>query len=387
LFDTIEYHPGKPPRYRDGQLHILNTYKQSAIGPAPGNVAPFLTLIDYLFDGDVTACNTALGFFATLVQKPGAKIRFAILHVNQHEGTGRGTLFKLLARVLGPHNVMNCDTERLTGRFNGYMMNTQLLIVPELLVSDATESRHHLWNRVKPLITDDTLQIESKGVDTFVVPNRVNLLLASNHPDAVTVGASDRRLFVWRSNAAARKPGYYRALHAWIDRDENVAAVRAYLLAYNASNFNPHGNPPKTAARDELIRLSASPIEQFLREALAEGVEPFDCDLVTTNQLYEWLMARGHRPKSPAAVTSMLKRLGAAQVNGGNQVRLGNGEKIRPWAVRAVSSYCEMREAEIAANFRPLKRSRDSASPPQRLRSENLDVPPSAPLLSTDSFR
>ena len=131
-FDTIEYHPGRAAEFsNDDNLRTLNPYQPPVIAPVDGIVGPFVDHVGYLYDNDSDAIGTALNYLAFLVQRGGEV--WAPVHVNEREGTGRGWLFALIARMLGQRNVFFADGDRLTGKFNAWMLTTQLLIVPQWL--------------------------------------------------------------------------------------------------------------------------------------------------------------------------------------------------------------------------------------------------------------
>ena len=145
-------------------------------------------------------------WLAYLVQHPGRKIAHGLLHINRHEGTGRGWLFSLLQRVLGELNVQTLDEDRLASRFNDHLLRCQLLTIPELETGD---NRRAMALRLKPILADARLRIERKGMAAFEIENRVNVFATSNRVDATFVSRFDRRWWIWISNAAPREADYY----------------------------------------------------------------------------------------------------------------------------------------------------------------------------------
>lgn len=365
-FDGIEYHPGNASFFTDPQgRRVLNTYEPPGIAPCDCDVSPFHDHVAYLFDGDHDgAALILMNFLAYLVQRPGEKIRWAPLHINPNEGTGRGWLFTAISRVLGVGNVFYGRPSRLSNRFNGWMLTTQLLIVPELYVAGAAKAT--TWNTIKPLITDDTCDIEIKHHDALSVPNRVNVILASNHDDATYLGADDRRLFVWKSNAAPRPAAYYIDLYKWLDDPKNVGAVLHHLRGRDLSGFNPGQRPPRTDAHKNMVEASRSALEQFLKEALIDRVQPLEHDLVNLTELEAWSLRNGYRDVTAKQLGPIMERLGAKQVYGGTGVRIhgamGVSKKVRLWAVRPhpegspTTPYLAMKEATLEQHHVPIER-------------------------------
>jgi hypothetical protein len=363
-FDGIEYHPGKTSTVVEANgRRVLNTYESPGIISWHGDVSPLLEHVAYLFDNNQDAVTLILNFFAYLVQFPGEKIRWAPLHINPNEGTGRGWLFRAFSQVLGENNVFHGRPSRLSNRFNGWMLNTQLLIVPELYVAGTT--RAATWNSIKPLITDDVLDVELKHRDALSVPNRMNVVLASQHNDATHIGEDDRRLFVWKSNAMPRASSYYEQQYKWLNEPKNVGAMLHHLRGRDLSGFNPAKRPPRTDAHKHMVESSRSALEQFLKEALIDRAPPFEHDLVNLTELEVWGRRNGYRDVTAKQLGPIMERLGAKQVYGGNVVRIQGGvgavKKMRLWAVRPHPEgspntvYTTMKEANLAHHYAPIE--------------------------------
>src|SRR3546814_15715375 len=65
-------------------------------------------------------------------------------------------------------------------KFTGWLDRKLLVVIEEVHVSD----RRNLIDALKPLITDDRVEIQRKGVDQFTADNRANFIMTSNHRDA-----------------------------------------------------------------------------------------------------------------------------------------------------------------------------------------------------------
>ena len=49
------------------------------------------------------------------------------------------------------------------------------------------------------------------------------------------------------------------------------------------------GEAPHTPYRDEMTKMADRPLNDFIREQFEQGVHPFDRDLMTTVELFDWL--------------------------------------------------------------------------------------------------
>src|SRR3546814_16115141 len=91
-------------------------------------------------------------------------------------------------------------------KFTGWIANKLLIIVDEIYVSD----RRDLADALKPLITDDRVEIQAKGQDQVTGDNRANFILTSNHKDAIVKTVNDRRycvLFTAQQRSEERRVG------------------------------------------------------------------------------------------------------------------------------------------------------------------------------------
>ena len=87
---------------------------------------------------------------------------------------------------------------------------------------------------LKALITESTLMIEPKGVDSFQMPNRLKILMASNNDWVVPASADERRYFVLDvPDTRKGDKAYFSALAAAIEGDE-LAALLDYLLSWTS---------------------------------------------------------------------------------------------------------------------------------------------------------
>ncbi|GAH30468.1 unnamed protein product, partial [marine sediment metagenome] len=88
----------------------------------------------------------------------------------------------------------------LHAKWNGWQKGIQLAVIEEIM----TVGRLDVMNRLKPVITDDTLRIEEKYGCAYTIENRMNLICFTNHSDALKLENGDRRWFVVSSPAVPK---------------------------------------------------------------------------------------------------------------------------------------------------------------------------------------
>jgi hypothetical protein len=154
----------------------------------------------------------------------------------------------------------------LTGRFNAHFLDALFIHADEYFTTGDKEAVSVL-NR---MVTAPTLMIERKGVDPFPIPNRLKLMLSSNHDWAVPATADERRFAVL--DVSPHKIGdraYFNALAAAIEGDETSALLH-HLLNLDISSFVV-ADVPQTRGLSEQKLLGGNSVELFWYACLCEG--------------------------------------------------------------------------------------------------------------------
>jgi hypothetical protein len=290
--------------------------------------------------GDTFIERTLLDWCAYQIQTPGAKILWCPV-IYGPEGAGKTALAEALMACLGPSNSKKVSAHAvIDSKWTEWAADTQLVVVSEIRV--VGESRHAVMNKLKELITDETIPVEQRNQDTRTVKNYANYYLTSNHDDALAITANDRRYFVIATKARTEadvietfpEPLYFDRLFDMI-RDDS-AGLRAYFLSRDISEqFKPKGRAPSTAAKRSMVETSAPPLHRAVGTCLEDGDNPLvKKDLVSTRALRELLTAEhpGAGRFTDALLATVLRESGYLPVPNG-RVRLGeNGERHTLWS-------------------------------------------------------
>jgi len=162
-FDSLTYQPGGAEVVDS----MFNLWRPSPMGAAEGDVSWFIDHVRYLFPGDEQAAEYVLDYMALLVREPFTKILFALLIYGGHHGTGKTMLARLLARMLGEHNVVSPSNEELTSQFTAWQEGAQLAVINELMML----GRQQIANRLKSDITEPWLRIRAMYRVGYSLPN------------------------------------------------------------------------------------------------------------------------------------------------------------------------------------------------------------------------
>ena len=108
-------------------------------------------------------------------------------------GTGKTSETRALARIYGRENVVeNLTQDELGSQFNPWADRKQLIVVQECQIS-----RTNLLNKMKTLITHDSVTINRKNQPTYTIGTCANYIFQSNYPNAMKLPNGERRIHVF----------------------------------------------------------------------------------------------------------------------------------------------------------------------------------------------
>jgi hypothetical protein len=226
------------------------------------------------------------------VRRPGVKILWAPIIVGV-QGDGKTTLAKMLTAAMGTMNVGPVSPETMFSDFTGWAEGSCVKVLEEIRVHG--NSRHDAMNKLKPLITNDSVEVVRKGKDGKQVKNVTNYLALTNYMDALALDEGDRRWGVFKTRFDDRaamlaefdKP-YWDALHGAIDQEPEV--IRGWLLNVPLDTFDRVAGPEITAHKQAMIQSTRTPDQIDVEEAIALGWHGVTENLLATDCLNQAIM-------------------------------------------------------------------------------------------------
>ncbi len=235
--------------------------------------------------------QTVMDFLAYIVQHPGRKIRWAIL-LQGVEGCGKTFIAEAMRAVLGNSHVRAVDSNAVHSQWNDWAYGSQLMTIEEIRV--AGQSRHEVMNALKPLITNDTINLNQRHRDSRQVDNTTNYILFTNHHDALVLTSGDRRYFVLKSGIQTKQQvqslghTYFRDLFGMLST--HAAGLRSWFETWSISpKFDADGHAPRTKYLSQLILDTSSDAVIAMREAIEDNAHPLiGRDMVSATSLLEY---------------------------------------------------------------------------------------------------
>lgn len=257
-----------------------NTFNTASM-PVVAEAYPddFQKHIEMLFPADH---KIIVQWMAWVVRNVGLKVQWALL-LKGVQGDGKGLITNMLQAALGLQNVHQVTDAELDSNFTGWAAGHCLNIIDEIRLN--SKNRHRIMEKLKALITNDTVGVVAKGANGQTVLNTVNYIMTTNHEDALALDEGDRRYGVFFTKYTDRTElpsvkEYYNPLHQMVR--EQAGAVRAWLDDVDLSDFDPMIAPSMSEAKLRMIAQSKPAHVTTLEEALAMGIEGATPELFST---------------------------------------------------------------------------------------------------------
>ena len=253
----------EPGRMPNGDF---NLWRGFSVKPKPGDFGLFRELVETVIcDGDPELIEYVWNWLAFLVQRPGDRHEVALV-MKGGKGTGKGTLATEVGSLFGPHYLPTSNIGDIVGRFNTHLRECLLLFADEALI--AKNQKHD--SQIKPLITDETISCEAKGLSKIWVDNRLSWLMASNQDWVIPATRDERRYAVCNVSTCRQQDlKFFGALKKQM-KNGGRAALLDHLLKIDIAKFDPKKFPDNDALREQQDQ-SLGALQLFWRDRLANG--------------------------------------------------------------------------------------------------------------------
>jgi hypothetical protein len=340
------YRPGLEERiFDDGKgAALLNLWVNPGIDYVEGDATPFIEHLRFLCATE-DEFNHLSDMLAFIVQKPGEKLKSGIVLIGK-QGTGKSFVGVALSKILGVENTAMVTSSEIRSDFNDWIEAKQLIVVEEVM----TLGRREVMNRLKPLITETTIRVNTKHQRAYSLENAANFIFLSNYEDALKLETGDRRYFVVASDKDPKDAAYYKALWTWMQ--QNIGVIAHWLSSRDLSGFDENARPPETEGKNRMIEAGRDEHEALIAELIECGAFPFEQDLIEVSVVREKFsaMPNGHRFSQPQ-LQKALRAVGAERL--GQMKGIANGKEVRVslWAVRNVAKYRSMSPHAIVEEY------------------------------------
>lgn len=238
--------------------------------PKQGQCDLLLDLLRRLCSGEETENSDAvyqwvLKWLAYPIQHHGAKMRTSLIF-HGPQGVGKNLFFESYGAIFGKYFRVIGQSE-VDDKFNDWASGKLFMVADEVV---ARQELFHIKNKIKALITGETIRINPKNVAAHDERNHVNIIFLSNETQPLVLEKDDRRFVViW----TPEKMG----ANVYADIAEEVSsggieALHDYLLQLDLGDFNEHSKPPMTRAKQDLIDINLDSVQRFIVDWLNEDL-------------------------------------------------------------------------------------------------------------------
>lgn len=321
--DGIAYEPGQ------GMVvdNRLNVWPGWGCEPEEGDVGKFLGLLDYMFRDNLDDRHWFVQWLAYPIQHPGVKMYTAAVLFSLHHGTGKSFLGQIIGKIYG-QNYAEVKRDDLSASFNAWAENKQFILGDEITGSDKRAESDGL----KRLITAESIRINKKYLEEFVLRDCINYLFTTNHPDAFFMEDGDRRFFIHEIQGAPLPDTFYDELHDWVYNENGAAKVMHYLQHYDLTGFNPRARARQTMAKVMMFEDSLGDLAGWVRallrdpdQRLAMSGKRMTRDIYSSTELLR-LYDPGHMTRVTSnGMTRELRRAGVPLACNGVYIPLNTG--------------------------------------------------------------
>jgi hypothetical protein len=147
------------------------------------------------------------------------------------------------------------------------------VVINETLASDKSNASGFM-DKLKNMITEETIPYHAKGKEAFEVENRMNFILTTNHVEALKIDPNDRRFAViefgsqFRGTEAAEQWGE----ECWNWHREHLPQLLwHYMEEVSLEGFKPHAPAIMTEAKRQMAEAGYSEMELLVRDLLDES--------------------------------------------------------------------------------------------------------------------
>ena len=258
----------------------INTFRSPFIPKLEGDVSIWVDHV-HKFVGNHDDAEMLIAYMAHNIKFPGYKIPWAPF-IQSTQGAGKGAIMKVMPAAFNKFCYSPTANEITSGgsKFNAWMRNKLFFSVQEIVVH---EDRREVLETLKLWISEERVETQGKGTDQRMADNCANWAFESNWKNAIPVTADDRRYMVifspLQTNLHLLEAGmdedYFRRLYDWLQKEQGFAKVINYLANHRVERNTLPTRAPKTQSSPEAWKISQSPLERMISEAVEEGAAGF----------------------------------------------------------------------------------------------------------------
>lgn len=299
----------------DNRQTAVNVFVPFHINKISGDASLFITHLRKL-NPDLRDTQILLSYMAHCIQNPWIKATWCPV-LQGVQGNGKTYICVVMMRAVGSDHSYAPKASELPSKFNGYIPRARIICVDDV---DFSTQRHFI-EMIKPMISNNFMEIENKGRDKYMRPIYANFFITTNHADGIPKTENERR-FVHLLTAQQDKSdldrdemgaGYFNRLWNWTNKEHGLEIIADFLGNYNIEDeFNPSKlarRAPETSTALKALEAGISEIETVVGGLIEEHLPGLRNGWVSQTMLMSHLIVRHYHFKM-ADIKKCLYKLG-----------------------------------------------------------------------------
>ncbi|WP_373492120.1 primase-helicase family protein [Parasphingorhabdus sp.] len=318
--------------------NYVNTYIPAKIESIVGDPSPFLRHMEMIIP-DASDREIFYAYLAHNAKYPGDKIPWAPL-IQSTEGVGKNVIKYAMTHVMGDHYTYPPNAKELASggsKFNAWIRGRLFFICDEI----KTDEKRDLVEVLKPMISEEKMEVQSKGIDQRKDDNPANWLFFSNHKDAIPVDKNGRRFAIFYSaiqskedlQKAGMNDAYFNDLYdQWLGPRSHkfgLKIIANFLLTYPIERGAIPMRAPETSSMAEAMIQSRGWLAQLIAEAVDDSLPGFCGGWIATVAVKRLLVKAGRKPVENKTMSVALSELGYHKIGRATRPYFQDDKDIR----------------------------------------------------------
>jgi hypothetical protein len=309
----------------------------------------------FMSGGCTVSCEYVLDWLAYHLQFPDSKPLTGLVWISPEKGTGKSWFHLIMRWLLGPSLVSFTGGDELYSTFDDVYTQKRNVFFDEMPRPSVMRHKGDPMPKLKRFITSPRTTLRPMHKPSKEMRVGTIIITCNELESLADFTANDERRFCFLLCLEKKRPvEYYQRLFAWSGGEEEpgpgMAKLAGYLMQRDLSQFNPNGEPPRTAAKAYVQQANLSDEAKFLQELITERKPPFDKDLGRIrgllNQidtLFKPAVLKGLNFTTRTLPTA-LREVGAQQLGADGQ-RKATNSKYMAWCWRNFDEWDDRKPA------------------------------------------
>ena len=286
-------------------------------------------------------------------QRPGVKVRNAILWHSFEKQLGKNTLMEIIRKALGYRNCTIISPQNAVAREKTFIEH-QLVFIDEIKIDGTIDEKKSTLNILKPLMTNELHDSRPLFKEWRQVHSTLNVQLATNHKDACAFDHNEQRYTAIDIGKTREEMGGDEFLKPIVTihlkTGTMAEVVKHYLLDRTISpNFDPGGVSIKTKFLEEMIEAGGHPMFTEVKTLFNQREEPFDQSVISINDAWLYCKKNFNLKGKSNDFTEALARLGAEDVGECKHNRTGKKPCMK--LIRNHGFFADKTKSEIVNKY------------------------------------